>query len=110
MFLKDIYPFFKIEDKTIECKLRLNDDSFSWLKTVAGFANSGGGVLFVGVKPDDFSLAGMDLSTADKQKQLFYQNVKNRIQADLHISTDLLSYADSGHDLYVLKIKLNLIL
>ena len=104
MFLKDIYPFFKIEDKTIECKLRLNDDSFSWLKTVAGFANSEGGVLFVGVKPDDFSLAGMDLSTADKQKQLFYQNVKNRIQADLHISTDLLSYADSGHDLYVLKI------
>ncbi len=106
MLLKEIYPLFQVEDNNVECKLRLNEDSFSWLKTVAGFANCHGGLLFVGVKPDDFSLAGMDLSTIDKQKQLFYQNVKNRIEGDLDIKTDLFAYSDSGKDLYVLKISI----
>ena len=106
MLLKDIYPLFQVEDNNAECKLRLNEDSFSWLKTVAAFANSTGGLLFVGVKPDDFSLAGMDLATVDKQKQLFYQNARNRIQGYLDIKTDLLTYSDSGKDLYVLKISI----
>ena len=107
MFLSDIYPNFITEDKQYECKLILNDHQpFSWLKTVVGFANKDGGILFVGVNPKDFSLIGLTDKQLDKEKLYFFQQVKLHIPVTLNINCQYLSYQKNEKDLYILVINI----
>ncbi len=107
MYLKDIYPSFVTENKKYECKQILNDDKpLGWLKTVVGFANASGGILFVGVNSKDFSLVGLDEKQVDKQKLYFYQNIKNHIQNNLDITTSTIEYSNNNRNLYILKIQI----
>ena len=76
MVLKDILNEIVYEDETHEFKLMLNDaDSFSWLKTVAGFANHIGGDFYIGVNDKDQKLVGFTLNEADKIRNKFNNEV-----------------------------------
>ena len=107
MKLREIYKEFEGEHSRFECKKRLERKKFlSWLKTVDGFANSDGGVLFVGVDDKGYDLDGMDEEEADKEKLYFYQVLKNNCNGPIASSSSLLPYEENGQRKYVLAISI----
>ena len=69
MLLEEICNISEIENDEIEFKARLNrDDIFSWLKTIAGFANAHGGILFVGVEDKTNKLIGFSRKDVDNER------------------------------------------
>ena len=105
MHLSDIVPNFTSENEQFECKLKLNDDKpINWLKTVTGYANSKGGIIFVGVRPEDYVLNGFDQNELDKQKILFYQNIKNHVPVEINLKIDTIPYIINNRNLNILKI------
>ncbi len=77
----------EFETKTNDFKRYLNggDKSFGWLKTVAGFANTSGGTMYVGIDDDGYSLIGMDKKTVDSQVQLFLRESKEHIHPEPNV-------------------------
>ena len=60
MYLEEIITDIKLESDKFECKARLNrEDVIGWLKTIAGFANAGGGEFYIGVEDKTNKLIGL---------------------------------------------------
>ena len=71
MKIKDLYPDVITENKEYEFKIKLNPDNpVSWAKTIVGFANNGGGTLFVGVSNEGEAF-GITIDEIDKRKILY---------------------------------------
>lgn len=104
MYLKEIEPNFITEDINYECKGRLNNDKpLSWLKTICAFANSNGGILYVGVEDKSYKLIGFNSSELDKEKLFFYHEVTNHFSIILNIKTEIVSYVINEQERYILK-------
>ena len=70
MKVSELFPDVISEDLNCEYKAQLNrDNPVKWAKTVVGYANGSGGVMFVGVS-DDGEAFGIDLDQIDKTKNL----------------------------------------
>ncbi|MBQ9277560.1 MAG: putative DNA binding domain-containing protein [Lachnospiraceae bacterium] len=70
MHIKEIYPDVITEDLDYEFKAVLNPDNpVKWAKTIVGYANGNGGVMFVGVSNDGEAF-GIELDELDKTKNL----------------------------------------
>ncbi|MBQ7535778.1 MAG: putative DNA binding domain-containing protein [Stomatobaculum sp.] len=70
MRINELYPDVITEDLDYEYKAVLNaENPVKWAKTIVGFANGSGGILFVGVSNDGEAF-GIDLDTVDKTKNL----------------------------------------
>lgn len=107
MELHDICKDFDVENQFFECKSRLNRESiFDWLKTVDGFANSKGGVLFIGVEDKTNRLIGFEQSELDNEKQFFYKTVKEHIAPLPTIETDAIPYVIREKRRFILKIRI----
>lgn len=64
MFLEELVEDMQLENDELECKSRLNrEDVVGWLKTIAGFANSVGGDIYIGVE--------------DKSNKLIYDGIRD---------------------------------
>lgn len=88
MNLEEIMPDITMESGQTEFKERLNhNDTVSWLKTVAGFANAQGGDLYIGVK-DDHTLAGFSRKEADQERNYFNNQINEHLtpRPEMHIS------------------------
>lgn len=91
MNIEELLPGINIETNNVEFKGILNDgknqngDSLtvSWLKTIAAFANSNGGKLYVGVEDKTHKIVSLDHEEADKQVVLVQKEIKNRIQPNI---------------------------
>ena len=72
MYLEEIIGNVIIENDKFECKAFLNkEDVVSWLKTIAGFANSSGGYFYIGVEDKTNKLIGFDRKSADNERNYF---------------------------------------
>lgn len=72
MQIKELYPDVIAEDLDFEYKAVLNSDNpVKWAKTLVGFANGRGGILFVGVSNNGEAF-GIDLDTVDKTNLWVY--------------------------------------
>ncbi len=70
MKISDLYSDVVSEDLKYEYKAELNPDNpVKWAKTIVGYANGDGGVLFVGVSNDGEAF-GLTLDEIDKAKNL----------------------------------------
>jgi len=70
MKIQDIYPDVITEDLDYEYKAELNPaNPISWAKTIVGYANGKGGIIFVGVSNDGDAF-GLELNEIDKTKNL----------------------------------------
>ena len=91
MLLKEIEQNFITEDINYECKARLNQDKpLGWLKTICAFANSKGGILYVGVENKTFKLIEFEIDELDKEKLIFYHEITNHFQIKLEEETNKL--------------------
>lgn len=105
MYLKDIFPNYITEDSQYECKSRLDRDNIiGWLKTIDGFANSKGGILFVGVEDKTNKLIGFENSEIDKEKLYFCHTIKEHFDILPQVNIDAISYVIKEKTRYVLKI------
>lgn len=70
MKIKELYPDVITEDLEYEYKAELNPDNpVKWAKTIVGYANGKGGVMFIGVSNDGEAF-GIGLDEIDKTKNL----------------------------------------
>ena len=70
MRITDLYPDVASEDIKYEYKAELNPENpVKWAKTIVGYANGDGGILFVGVSNDGEAF-GLTLDEVDKTKNL----------------------------------------
>lgn len=70
MKIRELYPDVITEDLSYEYKAVLNPDNpVKWAKTIIGYANDKGGILFVGVSNDGEAF-GINLDEIDKTKNL----------------------------------------
>lgn len=94
----------KMEDENIEYKVKLNfDESYDkWLKTLCGFANSDGGLLYVGVN-NDYQVVGFKRSEIDAIKRSVESYCRNHTSPILRCEfSDCV--VEGEKDLYYLKI------
>ncbi len=95
------------EDKKNEAKLRLDEkDPTSWLKTVAAFANSDGGTLYVGVK-DDGQLAGFSKIEIDHVVLYFSSQVSQHISPRPLYQCSYLKHGEDPDFRYVIAIEIS---
>ena len=70
MRITELYSDVIVEDRKYEYKAVLNPDNpVKWAKSLVGFANGDGGILFVGVSNDGEAF-GIDLRDIDRMKNL----------------------------------------
>lgn len=105
MYLKEIFKDYITEDYQYECKARLDRSNIiGWLKTVDAFANTKGGVFFIGVEDKTHKLIGFDDSEIDKEKLFFYNTLKEHFETIPEVKIDLISYSINDKTRYILKI------
>ena len=107
MKIQELIPDFMFEDKTHECKVRLNQkDPLGWLKTIDGFANEKGGMLLLGVEDGTYEVQGYTAMEADKEKLLFASLTKSHLDPVPVYDIVLLPYLSEKETRYVLKISI----
>lgn len=73
MKIRELYPDVIAENTEYEYKATLNPDNpIKWAKTIVGYANDQGGILFVGVSNDGEAF-GLELNEIDRIKNLIAQ-------------------------------------
>lgn len=108
MNLNDLYPNLYVENQDFDCKARLNrDDSLSWMKTVAGFANAHGGTLFLGVEDKTFKLIGFEQKELDREKLYFHNELATHMAILPSYSIQALPYRVHDAQRFLLKIKID---
>ncbi len=84
---KDIF-----ETEEVEIKQSLAKDPFSWLKSVAAFSNSKGGIFYLGVKNEDHTLIGYSKEEVDKEILFFNNEVNQHLSPKPKFSIAYLPY------------------
>lgn len=80
MYLYDIYPEYQIENDVFECKEKLDKDNMlDWLKTIGGFSNNKGGVLFIGVQDRTLKLIGFQRDEIDGIQNYFNNAINEHL-------------------------------
>ena len=76
MLLDEVEKINLIESFNIETKAYLDrEDSQGWLKTIAGFANAEGGILYIGVEDKTNKLIGFDRRGGDNERNYFNKSI-----------------------------------
>ncbi len=90
MKFEELFPGINLENESVEFKGILNDkvnedDSLllSWLKTINAYANSSGGVLFVGVEDKTHKVLSLNNLEADKQILLIHRELAQRFEPSI---------------------------
>lgn len=94
MIFQDVFSQY---DDKFECKWRLDKENvLGWLKTIDGFANGTGGIIFLGVEGKTNKLIEYDASDIDKEKIYFYNQLKEHFDILPSVSIDLIPYNING--------------
>lgn len=106
MNLKDIVPNFISEDRQFECKGRLDrDDILGWLKTIDGFANAKGGILYLGVKDKSYDLIGFEEPEIDKEKLFLFNTMSQHFPFLPPTQVIPLPYSVNGKQRYLMQVE-----
>ena len=106
MKIKELYPDVITEDLDYEYKAVLNPENpVKWAKTIVGYANGKGGILFVGVSNDGDAF-GLDLNEIDKTKNLIARINDRHIYPHARIQYMMRS-VDANADRFVLALNVS---
>lgn len=113
MLLEELIPGLNIEDTKNEFKGILeegkSEDSgkvkeIGWLKTIAAFANTEGGTLYIGIENKSHKIVSLDHDTADKIVLMVHRQIKQRLEPSIKYSIDSIAINESAQTRYILKI------
>ena len=104
MKISELFPDVVTEDTEYEFKALLKQDNpVKWAKTIVGYANDQGGIIFVGVSNDGEAF-GLDLNEIDQTKNLVARVNDRNIFPHVKISYMMRS-VDETADHFVLGMK-----
>ena len=107
MYLDEIIGEISLESNNSECKSILNrNDILGWLKTIAGFANADGGVLYIGVEDKTNKLIGFDRKEADNERNYLNNQINEHLSPRPQISISFLRYEAKKTERFVLKVEI----
>ena len=93
MYLEEIVENIQLENDKFECKSMLNrEDVVGWLKTIAGFANAGGGDFYIGVEDKTNKLIGFERVGADNERNYFNNQVNEHLVPRPQMTISFLRY------------------
>ncbi|MGN0483007.1 MAG: ATP-binding protein [Lachnospiraceae bacterium] len=108
MYLEEIIEDVKLESDKFECKSRLNrEDILGWLKTIAGFANAGGGEFYIGVENKTNKLIGFDRRQADNERNYFHNQVNEHLVPRPQMTTTFFRYEIKEKERFVIRIQVS---
>ena len=110
MTVEDLIPGLNIEDTHNEFKGIIEEGKgaasgrgreIGWLKTVAAFANTDGGSLYVGVEDKTHKLLALDHDAADKIVLMIHRQIKQRLEPAVPYRIEALPLKKDGRTRYV---------
>ncbi len=106
MYLEDIIKTDKYESFKMETKARLNrDDVVGWLKTIPGFANAKGGIMYIGVEDKTNKLIGFDKKEADNERIFLSNQINQHLYPYPPIDITFIPYDNNGKELCIIKVE-----
>lgn len=108
MKLNNLLTEKEIEDISFECKRRIDrTNDLGWLKTIDGFANSKGGVMYLGVIDKTNNLIGYSSEEVDSEKLFFYKKIREHFDIEPIIDLSIIPYIIRNNKRYIIKIIVN---
>ncbi len=105
MYLEEIIEDIQLENDRFEAKALLNrDDIVGWLKTIAGFANAGGGEFYIGVEDKTNKLIGFDRVAADNERNYFNNQVNEHLVPRPQIQISFIRYEIKGKERFIIRV------
>ncbi len=107
MNLEELIKKDCFETKTEEFKQRLDEkEPLSWLKSIAAFANTDGGTLYLGVKDKTSELTGYSKEEVDKEILFFNNQVNQHVSPKPNFSFSYLPFLVKNKKRYIIEIKI----
>lgn len=104
MKITELYSDVITENTEYEFKSKLSEDNpVRWAKTIVGFANGNGGIMFVGVS-DEREVFGLDLDEIDRTKNLIALVNDRHVFPHVKVSY-MMRNADLNAEKFVLAVK-----
>ena len=108
MYLVEIIGDLQLESDKFECKSVLNrDDVVGWLKSIAGFANAGGGDFYIGVEDKTNKLIGFDRKSADNERNYFNNQVNEHLVPRPQMKLSFVRYEINQSERFVIKVSVD---
>ena len=113
MYIEELVPGINIEDKRTEFKRFLeegkSEDSGKskengWLKTIAAFANTDGGILYVGVDNSTHKIVSLSHDTADKMILMVRRQIKDKIEPQIKYDITCIPVSERNETRFVVSI------
>lgn len=92
----------------MECKAKLNrNDAAGWLKTIAGFSNAVGGVMYIGVEDKTNKLIGFDRKEADNERNYLNNQINQHLSPRPQIKISFQRYKIRENERYVIRVSVS---
>lgn len=113
MVLEELIPNLNLEDKNNEFKGIIEEGKsdasgkpkeIGWLKTLAGFANTEGGILYIGVENKTHKIVSLDHNTTDKIILMIHRQIKQRIEPQIFYKIETISITENKKTRYIIKV------
>jgi ATP-dependent DNA helicase RecG len=107
MIISELIPGFDIEDCRTEFKGLIeegNKKEMGWLKTLAAFANTEGGQMFIGVEDKSHTVVALDSRLVDKTVLMVQKLAREKIKPALDFKIDTVPLPDCSPKRYVIRI------
>ena len=105
MTITELLGINPLENNRVEFKIRLNrDDIEGWLKTVAGFLNASGGMMYIGVEDKTGELEGIDRAGADNERNYFINTVNQHLFPNPTVAFRFIPYEIRGKELFLIEV------
>lgn len=105
MYLEEIIENIQLENDKFECKSILNrEDVVGWLKTIAGFANAGGGDFYIGVEDKTNKLIGFERIGADNERNYFNNQVNEHLVPRPQMAISFVRYKIKEKERFIIRV------
>lgn len=104
MILRDIDPRYNPENNNYESIAEMDRSNvLGWLKSIDGFSNAKGGIMYLGVECKTNKLIGYSKEEIDSEKLFFYHEIKEHFDIKPSISLQVIPYQIKGKTRYLFK-------
>lgn len=106
MYLEEIVTDIPVNSGLIECRTVLSRNHVvSWLKIIAGFANAGGGDLYIGVEGGTNRIIGLDREKADAEYRFLLDQVKHHLSPMPEIKLSFFEHGILNKRIYIIRVR-----
>lgn len=110
MLIENLIPGTNLETKDTEFKGIIEEGKkpggglkeIGWLKTIAAFANTDGGRLFVGVEDKTHKIVALDHETSDQVVRMVHRQIRERLEPKIDYDISSINVPDTSPIRYVL--------